>query len=460
MDPLGPPGNSGQTSRTRSQRLMTKSKRSPANSSRCLDCRPPRSMPRARRTRTALGCSGLGMMPALTACTASVDRCSARASAICERALLPVHRNSTRATARARAARLGAPGDRPKAGCSAGRRSTAVAAARQVEDVVGVAAVGQRCGASRPARRRAADAGGRRPGLRRRRERAQLAHAPIAARRLAQQPPAQRVPGQPQEAGRGTVLAARSQGREDTSRAIDVSGAPPGRCLYCYNRYMSITTSAARAVVDPVTRARPRLVLAICCMSLLMVGMDVTIVNVALPSVRRDLGASVSELQWTTAAYTVVLASLLMLGGSIADRLGRARVFKFGLALFTACVAGLQPRAGRRLAHRLSRPSGRRRRNAQPGRDVDHPQHVRGSARAGAGDRGSGCRRRHQHGPGADPRRRPRRAQLAGRIPGQHPHRAGRHRPHGALRPRVPRAAPRGAPIRSAKCSSSSPWRA
>jgi EmrB/QacA subfamily drug resistance transporter len=71
-------------------------------------------------------------------------------------------------------------------------------------------------------------------------------------------------------------------------------------------------------------------------MSLLIVGMDVTIVNVALPSIRRDLGASLSSLQWTTAAYTVVLASLLMLGGSTADRLGRARVFKFGLALFTA----------------------------------------------------------------------------------------------------------------------------
>jgi EmrB/QacA subfamily drug resistance transporter len=76
-------------------------------------------------------------------------------------------------------------------------------------------------------------------------------------------------------------------------------------------------------------------VLAICCMSLLIVGMDATIVNVALPSIRRELGASVVSLQWTTAGYTVVLASLLMLGGSLGDRLGRARVFKLGLALFT-----------------------------------------------------------------------------------------------------------------------------
>lgn len=100
---------------------------------------------------------------------------------------------------------------------------------------------------------------------------------------------------------------------------------------------------------------RPRLVLAICCMSLLIVGMDVTIVNVALPSIRRDFDASVASLQWTTAAYTVVLASLLMLGGSTADRLGRARVFKLGLALFTAAslACALAPGIGWLIAFRV-----------------------------------------------------------------------------------------------------------
>jgi EmrB/QacA subfamily drug resistance transporter len=77
------------------------------------------------------------------------------------------------------------------------------------------------------------------------------------------------------------------------------------------------------------------LVLAICCMSLFIVGLDNTIVNVALPSIRRDLDASVSQLQWTIDAYTLVLASLLMLAGSTADRLGRVRVFQVGLAVFT-----------------------------------------------------------------------------------------------------------------------------
>ena len=75
--------------------------------------------------------------------------------------------------------------------------------------------------------------------------------------------------------------------------------------------------------------------LAICCLSVFVVSLDNTIVNVALPSIRSDLGASVSQLQWTVDAYTVVLASLLVLAGSVADRIGRARVFSVGLVLFT-----------------------------------------------------------------------------------------------------------------------------
>ena len=76
-------------------------------------------------------------------------------------------------------------------------------------------------------------------------------------------------------------------------------------------------------------------VLAICCMSILLVSLDNTIVNVALPTIHRDLGASLSQLQWIVDAYTVVLATLLILSGSIADRIGRKRVFAMGLALFS-----------------------------------------------------------------------------------------------------------------------------
>ncbi|MEV1077515.1 MFS transporter [Streptomyces sp. NPDC050211] len=84
-----------------------------------------------------------------------------------------------------------------------------------------------------------------------------------------------------------------------------------------------------------LTPRRRMLVLAICCMSLLIVSLDNTILNVALPSMQRELHASTAGLQWTIDAYTLVLASLLMLAGSTADRIGRKRVFMAGLVVFT-----------------------------------------------------------------------------------------------------------------------------
>ncbi|MET8243057.1 MFS transporter [Streptomyces sp. NPDC005202] len=83
-----------------------------------------------------------------------------------------------------------------------------------------------------------------------------------------------------------------------------------------------------------LSHRRRLLVLAICCMSLLIVSLDNTVLNVALPSMQRELHASTSGLQWTIDAYTLVLASLLMLAGSTADRIGRKRVFMTGLIVF------------------------------------------------------------------------------------------------------------------------------
>ncbi|GLZ11654.1 MFS transporter [Actinomadura sp. NBRC 104425] len=76
--------------------------------------------------------------------------------------------------------------------------------------------------------------------------------------------------------------------------------------------------------------------LATCCMSLFIVSLDNTVLQIALPSLQRELEASLSGLQWTIDAYTLVLASLLMLAGSMADRFGRRRVFMMGLVAFTA----------------------------------------------------------------------------------------------------------------------------
>ncbi|MGP3976589.1 MFS transporter [Streptomyces sp. 8N114] len=90
-------------------------------------------------------------------------------------------------------------------------------------------------------------------------------------------------------------------------------------------------------------------------MSLLIVSIDVTALNVALPAIREDLHTSVSGLQWVLDAYTLVLASLLMLAGSIADRIGRRRVFRTGLVLFVlgSLACSLAPSLGWLVAARV-----------------------------------------------------------------------------------------------------------
>lgn len=86
--------------------------------------------------------------------------------------------------------------------------------------------------------------------------------------------------------------------------------------------------------ISTLTPRRKAIVLASCCLSLLIVSMDATIVNVAIPSIRTDLGATASQLQWVIDVYTLVLASLLMLSGAMGDRFGRRRVFQAGLLIF------------------------------------------------------------------------------------------------------------------------------
>ncbi len=88
--------------------------------------------------------------------------------------------------------------------------------------------------------------------------------------------------------------------------------------------------------VGTLSPRRKAIVLTSCCLSLLIVSMDATIVNVAVPAIRSDLGASPSQLQWVIDVYTLVLASLLMLSGAAGDRFGRRRVFQIGLAIFAA----------------------------------------------------------------------------------------------------------------------------
>ena len=104
-----------------------------------------------------------------------------------------------------------------------------------------------------------------------------------------------------------------------------------------------------------LSRRRRLLVLVICCSSLFIVGLDSTIVNIALPSIGRDLNASIAGLQWTIDGYALVLASLLMLAGATADRVGRRRVFQIGLAVFTvgSGLCSLAPGLGWLIAFRM-----------------------------------------------------------------------------------------------------------
>ena len=118
---------------------------------------------------------------------------------------------------------------------------------------------------------------------------------------------------------------------------------------------MNTVSTQAEASQAAPGRRRRLLVLAICSMSLLIVGLDATIVNVALPSIGRSFHSALSGLQWTVDAYTLVLASLLMLSGSAGDSFGRRRVFRAGLVLFSAgsLACALAPGLGLLVAFRV-----------------------------------------------------------------------------------------------------------
>jgi EmrB/QacA subfamily drug resistance transporter len=91
--------------------------------------------------------------------------------------------------------------------------------------------------------------------------------------------------------------------------------------------------------MSPVSRPRPTWTLVLVCAATFMLLLDVSVVTVALPQLREDVGATFADAQWVFDAYTVMLAGLVMAGAAIADRLGRRVVFVRGLALFTVASA-------------------------------------------------------------------------------------------------------------------------
>jgi MFS family permease len=108
--------------------------------------------------------------------------------------------------------------------------------------------------------------------------------------------------------------------------------------------------------------AHKGVVLVLLCAAQFMVVLDIAIVNVALPSIRRDLGIERGTLQWVVIAYGLTLGGFLLLGGRTADLLGRRRTLLTGLALFSSAslLAGVAGSAGSLIGARLCRASERR----------------------------------------------------------------------------------------------------
>ncbi len=118
--------------------------------------------------------------------------------------------------------------------------------------------------------------------------------------------------------------------------------------------------SRLRKLRSTTHTTRRGLVLALACAAMAMVGIDTAIVNVAVPSIQRDLGVTPSASQWVVVAYGLVLGGFLLFGGRLTDHVGRRRIFVSGMATFTAAslVAGAAQGAGLLIAARAAQGFG------------------------------------------------------------------------------------------------------
>ena len=129
------------------------------------------------------------------------------------------------------------------------------------------------------------------------------------------------------------------------------------------------------------------LALIVLCLGSLMIVLDTTIVNVALPSIRDDLGFSQTSLAWVVNAYLLTFGGFLLLGGRLGDLYGHRRLFLVGHRALHARLARLRPRDVAGHARRRARRAGRRRRGRLGRRALadDDPLHRAGRAREGDG---------------------------------------------------------------------------
>jgi EmrB/QacA subfamily drug resistance transporter len=125
---------------------------------------------------------------------------------------------------------------------------------------------------------------------------------------------------------------------------------PPFREIAAGGGIVSVEATPRPEVTEPPVAERGRgsrsgLLLAVCCVAQFMVILDLSIVNVALPSIQSSLGFTAPELQWVVDAYAISFAGFLMLGGRMADHFGQRRMFVLALVMFgvTSLIGGLAP---------------------------------------------------------------------------------------------------------------------
>ena len=145
-------------------------------------------------------------------------------------------------------------------------------------------------------------------------------------------------------------------------------------------------TTIERSDAEHKSERRRWIALAVLCLGQLMMVLDATIVNVALPSIQRDLHFSQGNLTWVIDAYLITFGGFLLLAGRMGDLVGRKKVFLSGLVLFTAAsiFCGLASQPGD--ADRRALRAGDRRRRRLGGDPRDHRHRVPRESRAGEGD--------------------------------------------------------------------------
>jgi EmrB/QacA subfamily drug resistance transporter len=120
------------------------------------------------------------------------------------------------------------------------------------------------------------------------------------------------------------------------------------------NRDLGVSAPAARSIPRPASGVDANAVLALIAVAQFMVILDATIVNVALPTIKDDVGFSEQSLSWVLNAYTLMFGGFLLLGGRLADRLGRRRLFVAGIAVFSGAslICGISQSEGMLLVAR------------------------------------------------------------------------------------------------------------